>query len=357
MSGFDIIFWKLYLIIGFMFSAALLWRTISKCYWDISWKTALKEELIIDPSYYIIMFFSWGLLPLPLIILLDPEPALSRKRHSKLNKWAKEAEREGNGFDPWKFIRGSSDKALKELYDGFEASSRKRVEVFDKTVEVVEKQSRTAALISLILAFLGVGAAKSHAQSKKKDEEEEKLKVTIAAMVQIAAKDKPLELGYSRVALSFPEKWLLEFQMFNEPGLDTFESLFGKTIVDKKFFKLTPMPMVSVNDSGEVWWGINLRMIFEVKKLKFTLPFVRHIFPVNGDVEKTFIVCIADYPFSKSFRIGIGNINYKESGNRAVIRIGPSFSFSREKWNFFLFTYINLRNEIPGFQFQVSRDF
>jgi len=356
MSGFDIIFLKLYPIIGFIFSAALLWKTISKCYRGRPWKTALKEELIIDPSYYIIMFFSWGLLPLPLIILLDPEPAISRKRYSKLNRWAKRCKRENDEFDPDIYIRKSPENVVKELYDGFEDSAMKRVEVFDKTVETVEKQSRVAALISLILAFLGGGAVKSHAQSKKKDEEE-KLKVTIAELVQIAAKDKPLELGYSRVALSFPEKWLLEFQMFNGPGSDIFELLFGKTIVDKKFFKLTPMPLVSVNDSGEVWWGINLRMIFEVKKLKFTLPFVRHIFPVNGDVEKTFIVCIADYPFGKSFRVGIGNINYKESGNRAVIRIGPSFSLSRGKWDFFLFTYINLRNEIPGFQFQVSRNF
>ncbi len=356
MSTFDIVFWKLYLAIGFILPMALLWRTINECYRDKSWKTGLKEELLIHPSHYIAMFFFWWIFPYTLMIFMNPEPAISRKRYSKLNRWAKRCKQENDEFDPDIYITKSPDNVVKKLYDGFEESAMKRVEVFDKTVETVEKQSKAAALISLILAFLSGGAAKSHAQSKKKDEEE-KLKVSIAELVQVVAKNKPLELGYSRAALSFPKKWLLEFQMFNEPGSDTFEFLFGKTVVDKKFFKLAPMPLISVNDSGEVWCGINLRMIFEVKKLKFTFPFVRHIFPVNGDVEKTFIVCIADYPVSKSFRVGMGNINYKESGNRFVIRIGPSFSLSRGKWDFFLFTYINLRDEIPGLQFQVSRNF
>lgn len=355
-----LIFWKLYPIIGFIFSVALFWRIKNECYYDRTWTTALKKELIIHPSHYIWMVFFWGFFPYTYLVFIEAEPASIRKYGSEREKWIRkhtpkrwESEPWVIKFDPHEWLTRGPEEERNRLNREFEASARKRVESFDKTVDVVERKSRTFAFLGLILAFLSGGAAKSNAQGKKK--EEEKLSVTVAEMIQAAAKKKPLELGYSYMGL-FYQKWVMELQMFNEPGVNTFELLAGKTIVNKEFFKLTPMPLVSVNDSGKVWWGINMRMIFKVKELKFSFPVLRHLFPINGGVGNTFMVWVTDYPY-KSLRLGVTNIVFKEDHKEAVIRTGPSLSFSKNQWDFFLFPHVNLRNRIPGFQFQVSYNF
>lgn len=338
----------------------LLWRIKNEHYGGDGWGITIKKEILIDPSIYLTVFFTWGLGVLYIFMMIcPPEHALIRRREFRMALIDEKHKLKRTGYDILIFLRGAKEPERKEFENKIDAPALRRVEVFENGVDATAEHSRAFAFAVLLFSILGGSAAKTFADDKKEREEKRDI-ASISYLIDVDKDDSPFNFGYTDFRILTPKGWVLDLQMFNNtPGPDEFEALFGKAVVNKKTFKFTPMSLVSARSTGEVLVGANMRVMAKGKKVKFFAPFIRPMFEVNGKGRELLVMWFLDYPLTDSIRLGFGNLNKLVHGKKPTIKLGPSLNITiiKDEWGLLLFPFYNCRSEIPGFQLMFVRTF